>query len=200
MNTQQALSEIREIGDILARTQHTSCIRPAPIACTSIVAFVAAVVSDVSFDPMHVGEASFVGYWLGVAILSALIIAIDLGMRYWTTDSELQRGRTRIAIYQFSPCLLIGGFVTLCLLPDQEHSRSLLPGLWCILISLGIFATLNNAPRAMIFPAAFYAIIGGLFLRFDEWTVGLGSWSMGFAFGIGQLWTALILWRGPSHE
>ncbi len=200
MNTRQALSNIREISDILARTQHTSCIRPAPIACTAVVAFVAAWLSDASVDPVRVGDASFVAYWLGIAVLCAMIITIDLGMRYWSTDSELQRGRTRISIYQFSPFLLIGGFVTLCLFPTQEQPRSLLPGLWCIIVSLGIFATLNNAPRAMIFPAAFYAIIGGLFLRFGEWTIGFGSWSMGFAFGIGQLWTAVILWRGPSHE
>ncbi len=200
MNTQQALSDIREIGDILARTQHTSCIRPAPIACTAAIALVAAFLGDAWMGPMHVGDRVFVGYWMAVAMLNAAIITIDLGMRYWTTDSELQRGRTRIAIYQFAPCLWVGGFATLCLLPTQEQPSSLLPGIWCILISLGIFATLNNAPRAMVFPAAFYAIVGGLFLRFEEWTVGLGAWSMGLAFGIGQLWTAWILWRGPSHD
>lgn len=200
MNTQQALSDIREIGDILARTQHTSCIRPAPIACTAVAAIVAASFADVTTHPMLVGDRSFVSYWLAVAVVCAAMIAIDLGRRYWTTDSELQRGRTRVAIYQFAPCLLVGGFATLCLLPVIEHPSSLLPGLWCIIVSLGIFATLSNAPPAMIFPAAFYAIIGGLFWRFDEWAVGLGSWSMGFAFGIGQLWTALILWRGPSHD
>jgi hypothetical protein len=200
MNTHRALSEIREIGDILARTQHTSCIRPTPIACTSLLGFAAAFYADASIGPMIMGSEAFVGYWFLVAALCVLMMAFDLGKRYWTTDSELQRGRTRIAIYQFAPCLLIGGFATLCLLPTHSQPSSMLPGLWCILVSLGIFATLNNAPRAMVFPAAFYAIIGGLFWRFDEWTIGLGSWSMGLAFGIGQLWTALVLWRGPSHD
>ena len=200
MNMQQALSDIREIGDILARTQHTSCIRPAPIACTAAIAVAAASIAGVGSEPIYSGGATFICYWLAVACLCAVVIAVDLGFRFWTTDSELQRGRTRIAIYQFSPCLLIGAFSTLCLFPVEEQRASLLPGLWCIIIALGIFATLSNAPRAMVFPAAFYAIVGGLFLRFDEWTVGMGPWSMGMAFGVGQLWIAYILWRGPSHD
>jgi hypothetical protein len=200
MNTQQALSEIKEIGDILARTQHTSCFRPFPIAGTALLGLVAASFAETVMSPMIMGSGAFVGYWFAVAMLCVLAMAADLGKRYWTTDSELQRGRTRIALYQFAPCLLIGGFTTLCVLPTHEQPSSMLPGLWCILISLGIFATLNNAPRAMVFPAAFYAIIGGLFWRFEDWTIGLGSWSMGLAFGVGQLWTAAILWRGPSHD
>ncbi|MDZ4850720.1 MAG: hypothetical protein SGI77_15645 [Pirellulaceae bacterium] len=200
MNAQQAIDDIREIGEILARARHTSCIRATPIAGTALVAIIAASLAGFALEPMFPGEASFVRYWFVVACLNALIVAVDLGVRYWNTDSELQRGTTRIAIYQFAPCLFIGGFATLCLLPTGEQPSSLLPGLWCIIISLGLFATLNNAPPAMIFPAAFYAIVGGLFWRFDEWTVGLGSWSMGLAFGIGQLWTAAVLWRGPNND
>ena len=200
MNTQRAMSDIRDIGDILARAQHTSCFRPLPIATTALIAIFAALLSASTHGSSFVGESSFVGYWLAVACLNAMILAGDLAIRFWKTESELQRGKTRVAIYQFSPSLLIGAYATICLLPAEEHPGTLLPGLWCLITSLGIFATLSNAPPSMVFPAAFYAIVGGLYLRFDEWAVGLGPWSMGLAFGIGQAWVALVLWRGFKHD
>ncbi len=64
MNTQQALSEIREIGDILARIQHTSCIRPTPIACSAVLAFTAASNAEAAMSPMSMGSGEFVGYWM----------------------------------------------------------------------------------------------------------------------------------------
>ena len=200
MNARRALSDIREIGDTLARAQHTSCFRAAPIALTAIIAFAFAMLPGVCIEPMAAGQSFFVYYWLGIAILNLLIVCVDLGVRYLKTDSELQRGKTRNSLYQFTPCVFIGAYSTLTLLPLGRHSDSLLPGLWCVLMSLGIFATVNNAPKAMVFPAAFYAIAGGLFWRFEEWTVELGAWSMGLSFGIGQAWMALVLWRGPHDD
>jgi hypothetical protein len=196
MEMHRALSGIREMGDVLARARHSTCFRPIPIALTALMAVVASVMSPLFVESGSPMGASFVRYWIVIAGVNAMIVAIDLGHQYWRTDSELQRSKTRIAIYQFAPCIVIGAFATLCLTSTNHLYVSLLPGLWCMVVSLGMFATLYNAPPAMIFPAAYYAVVGGLYWRFNAWSCGLGPWSMGIAFGIGQAWIAVVLWRG----
>lgn len=200
MNIHQAVSDIRDISDLLARSAHSTCFRPIPIAITSAVAFTAALACGPVTGNATVKDALFAQYWVAIALLNVLVHSIDLFVRYRATESELVRGKTRQVIYQLVPCLAMGAIVTVCLGQDLKQFGPLLPGLWCCFVSLSVFATLANGPRALIYPAIFYALFGAFYLQYSQSLVPFGAWAMGFAFGIGQAWLAYIHWQGSRHE
>ncbi len=77
----------------------------------------------------------------------------------------------------------------------------LLPALWSILFSLGIFASWRFMPRQIVWTAAFYLVAGVLTVRFGQGEQSLQPWTMLVTFAAGQFITSLILYRygEPCH-
>jgi len=69
----------------------------------------------------------------------------------------------------------------------------MLPGIWQILFSLGVFASARFLPRAVIVVAAWYLFGGLICLVWAAAQRTLSPWMMGTPFGIGQLMAAAIL-------
>ena len=117
-------------------------------------------------------------------------------MRYRRTISETERARTRQAVGQFAPCTLAGGLLTAVILFSAEESVWLLPGIWCVLFSLGIFASLRVLPRGVGNVAVFFLLCGLANLLIGQGEHALAPWAMAVPFGVGQLWAACVLyWR-----
>ena len=74
--------------------------------------------------------------------------------------SPFTRELTAMAMEQFIPCLAVGGLVTLVIVQASPASVWMLPGLWQLFYSLGIFATCRLLPRSMSAVAVFYALSG----------------------------------------
>jgi len=68
----------------------------------------------------------------------------------------------------------------------------ILPGLWQVIFSLGIFSSCRFLPRPMIAAGVWYMLTGLLCLTLDG-RRAFEPWTMGLAFGIGQLLVAGIL-------
>jgi len=68
----------------------------------------------------------------------------------------------------------------------------ILPGLWAMLFSMGIFASYRLLPKATFWVALFYMIAGTILLTLGE--DALSPWAMGLPFGAGQLFAAAILY------
>ena len=62
--------------------------------------------------------------------------------------SPMTRELTWLALEQFCPCLVAGALLTIVLVRAAPESLWMLPGLWQILYSLGIFASCRLLPRA----------------------------------------------------
>jgi hypothetical protein len=88
------------------------------------------------------------------------------------------------------------GIVVLFRLP--EHCR-LLPGIWQLLMGVGIFAVLSNLPRQMIVAAVFYFGAGTLSLLLSGTQGPVTAALMALPFGLGQLLVAAILYRASSE-
>jgi len=69
----------------------------------------------------------------------------------------------------------------------------LLPGLWQILVSLGMFASVRSLPRTVAFAGAWYFIAGFVVLVIASHGHALSPWTMGLPFVIGQLLMATII-------
>ncbi len=84
--------------------------------------------------------------------------------------------------------------MTLVLWRSAPQSVWLLPGLWQIFYSLGIFASCRLLPRATFWVAVFYLGSGLTVLAWPHAETPLSPWAMGIPFGIGQLLAATVLY------
>ena len=69
----------------------------------------------------------------------------------------------------------------------------MLPGLWQVLVSLGVFASVRSLPRTVAFAGAWYFVAGFAALLLASQDHLLSPWTMGLPFAIGQLLMAAIL-------
>ncbi len=70
----------------------------------------------------------------------------------------------------------------------------LLPGLWQVLVSLGIFASVRSLPRSVALVGAWYFVAGFTVLLIGSASHALSPWTMGLPFVIGQLLMAALLY------
>jgi len=72
----------------------------------------------------------------------------------------------------------------------------MLPGLWELVFSLGIFASCRFLPRPMFGVGLWYLVAGLACLPLESSHQALSPWAMGIPFGVGQLLVASVLQSG----
>jgi hypothetical protein len=195
MELQEALAQIAEIRQQMARTEVFRGYRAVPVAFSGLLAIGAALYQTIWIrDPMA-DLPAYLTVWVGAAVISA--IAAGLGMAWRAQHapaSSWSREITRLAVEQFAPCVIAGGLMTMVLVKSADDSLYMLPGLWSILFSLGIFASRRLLPRATTFVAIFYLAAGLVCLMVARGQYALSPWAMGVPFGVGQLFAAAVLY------
>lgn len=192
MDLHDALSQISEIRHQMARTELFRGYRAAPVAASGALAVLAAVAQQVWIPDPSRDLANYVTLWVGAAILSTLLSGLRIAARRRVDNSALSREVTRLALEQFAPCLLAGGLLTVVIARSRPEYLEMLPGLWQILFSLGVFASCRLLPRATWAVAAFYLATGLICLSLGS--SALSPWAMGLPFGVGQLLAASVLY------
>jgi len=72
----------------------------------------------------------------------------------------------------------------------------LLPGLWALVFSLGVFASCRFLPRQTFAVGVWYLVAGLTCLLVQSGSRTFLPWTMGISFGVGQLLVALVLQYG----
>jgi dolichol kinase len=76
----------------------------------------------------------------------------------------------------------------------------MLPGLWQVIFSIGVFSSCRFLPRPMIAAGVWYLFTGLLCLALGD-NRALSPTTMGLSFGIGQLIVAaILLFATPESE
>ena len=194
MELGEALERINTIHAQVARTGTFRGYKAVTVGLTGVLALVVS-----AFQPLLVPDPQgnvhqYLQLWIGVAVVSVVCVAIELAMRYVKSDSPLQRAQTRQAVEQFVPCLAAGAGTTWAMVQFSPDTAHLLPGLWSILFSLGIFASCRQLPRLAIVVAIYYLLAGGACLALARDLHALSPWAMAGTFGVGQLLTAVVLY------
>ncbi len=194
MHLSEALTQIGEIRSQVERAGVYRGYRAAPVAASGLIAWTAGAAQWwLIADPLR-DIAVYLCIWVSAAVLCLVAAGGEILFRYRRTDSETERARTRQAVGQFAPCLLAGGLLTAVVLLAAAEATWLLPGLWSVLFSLGIFASLRVAPRGMERVAFFYLFWGLAAVVWAQGPYALSPWVMAVPFGCGQLLTAAILY------
>ena len=189
MELRDALDQIAEIRQQMARAQVFRGYRAATTAFSALMAMAAAAVQR-AYLP---GDSFGVLYlWLAAAGISLAVVGTEMFVRFRRSDSPLQREMTLMAVEQFAPCLVGGALLTVAIAEWAGHSFALLPAIWCTLFGLGVFASRRVLPRGTFLVGAWYLLAGLLCARYRR-EIDFAT-QMATAFGGGQLLAAGVLY------
>ena len=183
------------ISDIRRQVAHSTEFRgygPVTLAITGIFAILAASGQAIWLArPFH-HIAVYLAIWISTAILSASLIGFHTFTRARRMHSGMADEMIRMAVEQFLPSVGAGALVTSVLVRAVPSAVWMLPGLWQIIFSLGVFSSCRFLPRPMKLAGAWY-LLTGLTCLMLAGNRALSPLSMGVSFGVGQVIVAGIL-------
>lgn len=192
----EALEQIDQIHGHMARTEIYLGYRPLPVALSGTLGLLAAALQMHFIDP---GQArAFVYYWLAVAGISALVAASAVAVHF-LRQSRYERRQTLYVWGQFMPCLLVGALVGAGVAGSAPAAAGILPGLWSLIFSLGIFSSRPFLPRATGWVALFYLSCGGWMLLHPA-SLNEPPWTLACTFLVGQCAGAIILYLNLERK
>ena len=189
----EALIEITTIRRQIVRTAEFRGYGPVTVAMTGLVAIAAAEVQARLLPSASHDIVIYLTLWISTAAIAISLIGFEMIIRSRTIHSSLGPEMILHAVEQLVPSGVAGALLTAVLIRVAPGTVWMLPGLWQILFSLGVFASARFLPRAVFVVAAWYLFAGLICLAMAASARMMSPWMMGLPFGIGQLLAAAIL-------
>lgn len=189
----KALSEISAIRGQIARGVVFRGYGPVTLATTGLLAIAAALIQAHWVPAPQREVVEYLGIWVPTAALSLLIISVETITRARRLHCGLAAQMMQAAAEQFLPAIVAGLLLTVVLFRYAPQGLWMLPGLWQVVFSLGVFASCRFLPRAMFAAGIWYLCCGLMCLSIGAGQRALGPWMMGVPFGLGQLIVAGVL-------
>jgi hypothetical protein len=191
----QALQQLNAIHRQVARETQFRGYGPASIAASGLLALaVAAVQNHLTRDGRDFYPFLFV--WVVTAAIAIGLTASETIGRARRAHSGLANDMILLAVEQFIPALVAGVLLTAVLVEAAPQQLWMLPGLWQILFSLGVFASCRLLPRQTMAVGIWYLVAGLTCILVQSATKTFSPWTMGVPFGVGQLLVAAVLQFG----
>jgi len=188
----KALGDISSIRRQVAHSTEFRGYGPVTLASTGILAVAAAGAQALWLpDPASHIPAYFT-IWILTAFLSAGLIGTEMYARTRRIHSGMADEMIRMAVEQFLPSMGVGGLVTAVLVHFAPGSLWMVPGIWQVIFSLGVFSSCRFLPRPVAAVAAWYLLTGLTCIALAD-NRALSPWAMGIPYGAGQLMVAGIL-------
>ncbi len=189
----QALAEISTIRSQIARATEFRGYGPVTVAATGLLALAAAALQTRMFpDAVH-NVNLFIAVWSVTAVVATGLIGLEMVIRSRTIHSGLATEMIIDAVEQLVPSAVAGILIAIVLIRMAPDSVWMIPGLWQIVLSLGVFASTRFLSRMVFAVAAWYLLAGLACLAWSAGARTLSPWAMGVPFGFGQVLAAAIL-------
>jgi hypothetical protein len=189
----KALADIFAIRSQIAAGTAFRGYGPATVAATGGLALLTALLQFLWLDDPTGHPLAFFSGWAAAALLSGAMIWIEMRARSRRHHSGLADAMVHQAIEQFLPPGIAGALLAVMLWKFAPETLWMLPGLWQVLVSLGVFASVRSLPRTVALGGAWYFVAGFATLLLASQSHALSPWTMGLPFVIGQLLMAAIL-------
>jgi len=189
----KALGDISDIRRQMARSTEFRGYGPATLAATGAIALLAAGMQALGLPDAANHIVSYLGIWIATAVLSAGLIGAQMFTRARRMHSGMADEMIHMAVEQFLPSVGAGALITFVLVERVPMAVWMLPGLWQVIFSLGIFSSCRFLPRPMIAAGAWYLLSGLVCLSLGD-NRALSPWAMGIPYGVGQLLVAGVLY------
>jgi hypothetical protein len=194
----KALADILEIRTRIAAGTAFHGFGPIAMSVTALIGAATAGIS--CFLVPDANPPLFTGIWIAAGLLCAIVVRIEMQGRSQRHHSSLATAMINQAIEQFLPAATASIFLPLFILQFSPSSTWMLPGLWQVLVSLGIFASLRSLPRGMMLAGGWYFLSGFVCLLIASKTQTLSPWLMGVPFFAGQMLIAAVLYYSARED
>jgi hypothetical protein len=189
----KALGDISSIRRQVAHSTEFRGYGPATLAATSGFAILAAGAQTAWLSDAANHIAAYLAIWISTAILSAGLIGVQMVTRTHRIHSGMADEMIRMAVEQFLPSVGAGILITLVLVRNVPSALWMLPGLWQVIFSLGVFSSCRFLSRPMLASGVWYLLSGLTCIALADGRA-LSPWAMGIPYGVGQLLVAGILY------
>ena len=194
MKLDEALQQLDAITAAAERADRFDGLRWFPTALTSVVGLGAAIIQrDLmarSADP----ESVFVGLWLVVSAIALAIVLSDMALRYFRDPTARARRMTIEVLGRLAPSIVVGGALTIIISLTARQVIWMLPGLWSVLLGLGIFAASSLIPKRLQTVGIWYIGCGLAVLMLATGEHALSPWAMAIPFAGGQSFAAWLMY------
>jgi hypothetical protein len=194
----RALGDISSIRRQMARSTEFRGYGPATLAATGLIAVLAAGVQALLLPDPASHISTYLGIWICTAALSAALTGVQMYTRTRRMHSGMSQEMMHMAVEQFLPSVGAGLLITIVLVRYVPAALWMIPGIWQVIFSLGIFSSCRFLPRPMLAAGAWYLLTGLACIALGD-SRALSPWAMGIPYGAGQLLVAAILLFG-AHE
>lgn len=196
----KALADIFAIRSQIAAGTAFRGYGPATVAATGGVALLTAILQFLWLDGPTARPIAFFAGWAAAALLSAALIWIEMQARSRRHHSGLADAMIRQAVEQFLPAGVAGVLLAILLWKFAPETLWMLPGLWQVLVSLGVFASVRSLPRTIALAGAWYFLSGFTVMMIASHSHTLSPWTMGLPFAAGQLLMAALLYFASGEN
>lgn len=198
---EKALADIDDIRTRMAASTTFRGFGPAALAATGLVALIVAALQAALVEAPLETPARFFAGWIAAAIVSLAIIGAEMVVRSRRHHGRLADAMIYNAVWQFLPAGAAGAALAAILGRLAPETVWALPGIWQILVSLGLFAAAPSLPRGTTIAAGWYFVAGCAVTMLAARGPALSPWMMGLPFAFGQILLAGVIHRssGESH-
>lgn len=199
----QALDDIRNIRRQVAETTEFRGYGPLTLSATGVIAVIAGAAQAYWIpEPARHAEA-YVALWLATGAFCAALMVTQMLPRASRLHSGMADEMVRMAVEQFLPAGIAGVILPFVLLQVTRGVFWMLPGLWQIVFSLGVFASCRCLPRAMLLAGVWFLLTGFACVAMGD-NRALAPATMSGAYAIGMALVAAIHYfaarKGPADE
>jgi len=199
-NLNEALAQISAIRSEIARGTEFHGYGPASVATSGLIALLVAACQAHWLKSASHDFRSYFAIWIATAAVSLTLTGIETVLRARRVHSSFASEMIYRATEQFLPALAAGLLLSVVVIRFAPHTVWMLPGLWQVIFSLGVFASCRFLPRQMFLVGMWYLACGLICIGAGSEGSLLSPWLMGVPFGIGQLLVAAVLRFGYREE
>jgi len=190
----KALADIIAIRSQIAAGTAFRGYGPAAMAATGAIALITAILQFLLLHDPTGNPLTFFFGWAAAALLSSTLIWIEMQARSRRHHSGLADAMIHQAVEQALPAGIAGLLLAVMQWKFAPETLWMLPGLWQVLVSLGVFASVRSLPRSVALAGAWYFVAGFTVLLLASQSHTLSPWTMGLPFAIGQSLMATIFY------
>jgi len=188
----KALGDISSIRKQMASATEFRGYGPRTLATTGVFAILAAGLQRISLPNPADHVPAYLSIWISTAVLSAALTGTQMYTRTRRLHSTLSNEMLRMAVEQFLPSVAAGLLLTIVLVNYVPSASWMLPGMWQIIFSLGIFSSCRFLPKQIITAGVWYLLAGLSCIAIGS-PRALSPWAMAIPFATGQSLVAAIL-------
>lgn len=193
MKLDEALEQLDAISAVADRATTFEGLRSFPTATTAVVGLLAAFFQTQVIGSNPVDVPAFLALWVGVAGISLCVVMTDMVYRYHCDPTARSRRMTLEVLYRLLPSIVVGGALTAVVYFSAREVAWMLPGLWSILLGMGIFAASSLLPPLLQKAGIWYVGCGLAVLILAQDAYALHPLSMAIPFGLGQIIGACLI-------